>query len=120
MTVSGSAESRGDRGDPPEAVLRAKYLDYCSARVADALLRLSADEMYVLAHEVAREDDRELDEPLSFGAMVKLATAGISRQLRLPDFPEWAKEYRANPEYYEQRLLGLWEADTKASSSTAH
>ena len=120
MTVPGSAESRGDRGDPPEAVLRAKYLDYCSARVADALLRLSADELYVLAHEVAREDDRELDEPLSFGAMVKLATAGISRQLRLPDFPEWAKEYRANPEYYEQRLLGLWEADMKPSSSTAH
>jgi hypothetical protein len=120
VTASGRAESRGDRGDPPEAVLRAKYLDYCSARVADALLRLSADEMYVLAHEVARGDDREVEEPLSFGAMVKLATAGISRQLELPDFPTWANEYRANPEYYEQRLFGLWKTELKSSSSTAH
>lgn len=33
-----------------ERVLRAKYLDWCSARVADHFLRLSPDEIYELAY----------------------------------------------------------------------
>lgn len=40
--------TRDPAGD--ERVLRAKYLDWCSARVADHFLRLSPDEIYELAH----------------------------------------------------------------------
>jgi|GEM_PF-192637 len=39
-----------------ERVLRAKYLDWCSAKVADRFLRLSPDEIYELAH--VQSDDR--------------------------------------------------------------
>lgn len=33
-----------------EKILRAKYLDWCSAQVADRFLRLTPDEIYQLAH----------------------------------------------------------------------
>lgn len=36
-----------------EAVLRAKYLDWCSARLADHFLRLTPGEIYELAQEAA-------------------------------------------------------------------
>ncbi len=112
MIGSGTTPDRGSRDDLPDSVLRAKYLDYCSARVAEVLLRLTADEMYLLAHEG--------EDPPSFGTMVKVATDRISRQLALPDFPEWANEYRANPEYYEQKMIGLWEAELNPSNPAAH
>ncbi|HEY8467998.1 MAG TPA: hypothetical protein VIL18_00080 [Longimicrobiales bacterium] len=35
-----------------ERILRAKYLDWCSAQVADRFLRLTPDEIYELAHGV--------------------------------------------------------------------
>lgn len=42
-----------DPGD--ELVLRAKYYDWCSAKVADRFLQLSPDEIYELA-QLAREE----------------------------------------------------------------
>mgnify|MGYP000535902863 CR=1 FL=1 len=37
-------------------VLRAKYHDYCSAQVADLLVYMSPDEIYLLAHRAYREE----------------------------------------------------------------
>ena len=37
------------------AILRAKYHDYCSSQVADLLLFLTPDEIYVVAQKAARE-----------------------------------------------------------------
>jgi hypothetical protein len=98
-------------------VLRAKYLDYCSARVADLLLRLTPDEMYVLAQDAARELEGRGDGPLSYTEIVRLATDRISRKLDLPDFPRWVVEYRADPESFEKELLGLWETDPGKNDS---
>ncbi len=39
-----------------ERILRAKYLDWCSARVADRFLALTPDQIYDLAHESERRD----------------------------------------------------------------
>lgn len=105
--------------DSSEQTLRAKYLDYCSARVAELLLRLTADEMYLLAQDAARELDVENDESLSYNAIVRLATERIARELSLPDFQTWAAEYRKDPERFEQELLGLWESDLDASDRSA-
>jgi hypothetical protein len=91
-----------------EAVLRAKYLDYCSARVADVLLGLSPDEMYLLAQDAARDAGRGDVDPLSYDEMVRLATQRLSDRLVLPPFEEWVEAYRANPSAIERELLGLW------------
>ncbi len=37
-----------------ERILRAKYLDWCSARVADRFLELTPDQIYELAHRPIR------------------------------------------------------------------
>jgi len=59
-----------------ETVLRAKYLEYCSAQVAEHLLLLSPDEIYLLADEAHRLNGGQ-GKP-SYERMVHLATAGVS------------------------------------------
>jgi hypothetical protein len=98
-----------EEGTEPEEVLRAKYLDYCSAQVADILLLLSPDEMYVLAQDAAQ--DSGLGGDLGYDQMVRLATERVSERLALPPFDLWAEAYRANPERYDRYLMGLWESD---------
>jgi len=99
----------GSEDADSELVLRAKYLDYCSAQVADVLLLLSPDEMYVLAEDAAR--DSGLSGELGFDQIVSLATERVSSKLALPPFEVWAEDYRANPERYEQYFMGLWESE---------
>ena len=55
MIQKGGNPPPPSRDADPEKVLRAKYLDYCSAQVADILLLLSPDEMFVLAQDAARD-----------------------------------------------------------------
>ena len=113
MTESRIAGSKAGKGAHSDPVLRAKYLDYCSARVAEVLLRLTADEMYLLAQEVVGESSGA-DLP-SFSTIVHLATERITRDLALPDFRDWVDAYAKDPGRFEQELIGLWEADVKTS-----
>ena len=92
-----------------ERVLRAKYRDYCSARVADVLLTLSPDEIYALAESEARKADQVA--PASYDDAVRFATRRLRDQLALPDFPAWAEEYRSHPERFDPLLIGLWESE---------
>lgn len=101
------------KGEEPEEVLRAKYLDYCSAQVADILLLLSPDEMFVLAQDAARESN--VTEEMGYERIVTLATERVSRKLALPSFEIWVLDYREHPERYEQYLMGLWEAERPPS-----
>jgi hypothetical protein len=118
--VSESAKPGGYRHpeDGAESVVRAKYLDYCSARVAEVILRLSADEIYVLAQEAPRDAEMDDTENLSYDRIVRLATERLSQQLGLPPFEVWSAAYREDPTRFEGELLGLWESDLKASEST--
>ncbi len=95
----------------PLAVLRAKYADYCSAQVADLLLYLSPDEIYLLAQRAHREGGSGGD--LSYAEMVRIATDWLSRKLALPPFDVWAADYRQHPERYEEYLMGLWESEAE-------
>jgi len=92
-----------------EKVLRAKYLDYCSAKVADTLLGLTPDEIFVLAQEAATATGAS--EELTYDRAVRLATERVSRTLDLPPFAAWLEEYRTDPEQYERHLMGLWEVE---------
>ncbi len=111
MTNAGRSmrESRSGEGD--EGVLRAKYLDFCSARVAEALLSLTPDEMYLLAEEAAREARVPHEVPLGYDDIVRLATERITRRLDLPTFRAFAEAYRRDPSSFDRELLGLWQSD---------
>ena len=98
------------RSEEPREVLRAKYVDYCSAQVADLLLYLSPDEIYLLAQRAYREEGA--DEELTYVQMVRIATDWLSRKISLPPFDLWLADYRAHPERYEEYFLGLWESET--------
>jgi hypothetical protein len=87
--------------------LRAKYLDYCSAQLADLLLYLSPDEIFVLSEKIS-SGDVESRGP-GYGHLVRVATEWLAERVPLPPFEAWAHDYLANPERYDADLMGLWE-----------
>jgi hypothetical protein len=101
----------GDKKDSGEQlhVLRAKYHDYCSAQVADLLVYMSPDEIYLLAHRAYREEGGEGE--ISYAEMVRVATEWLGKRVALPPFEVWIKDYRAHPDLYEEYFMGLWKAD---------
>jgi hypothetical protein len=101
-------------GAEPESVLRAKYLDYCSAQVAEILLLLSPDEMFILAQDAAREAG--VSDDLGYERIVELATGRVSEKLALPPFEVWVEEYKANPQKFDEDLMGLWESELQGST----
>ena len=106
----------GKRGSvEPLGVLRAKYLDYCSAQVADLLLYLTPDEIYLLAQRAYREDSGEGE--LSYEEMVQSATDWLSRKVALPPFEIWLEDYRTHPESYEEYFMGLWKSEPESALS---
>jgi len=106
-----------DRQDE-DPVLRAKYRDYCSARVADALLTLSPDEVYTLAESEARATGQV--PPETFSDRVSLATGRIRERLNLPEFDEWVRLYRNDPEAFEPFLMGFWESEEPADPADSN
>ncbi|MGH7541246.1 MAG: hypothetical protein ACRELC_09625 [Gemmatimonadota bacterium] len=90
-----------------DPVLKAKYIDFCSAQLTEVFLSLSDERIYDLVEEAAREQNLQ-PGTLGFRAMVRLATKRLRESVPLPDFPTWAEEYRADPGRYDGYLLGLW------------
>ena len=106
----------GKKGsEEPLQVLRAKYHDYCSAQLADLLVLMSPDEIYLLAHRAYREEGGEGD--ISYVEMVRVATDWLGRRIALPPFDVWLEDYKAHPEKYEEYFMGLWETEPEGSSS---
>ena len=97
-------------------VLRAKYHAYCSAQVADLLVYMSPDEIYLLAHRAYREEGGEGE--ISYVEMVRVATDWLARRIALPPFDVWLKDYQENPDRYEEYFMGLWETDTDTNSKS--
>jgi len=114
MSEERGAVDTGQAGPgEPHEVLRAKYLDYCSAQLADLLLYLSPDEIYLLAQRAHRE--RGSEGELTYVEMVRLATDWLSGKIALPPFDVWLADYRAHPDRYEEYFLGLWESEAGSS-----
>ena len=103
----------GERADGPSSeneideVIRAKYLDFCSARLTEVFLSLSEERIYGLVEEAAREANLQVGT-LNFQTMVRLVTKKLEESVPLPDLQTWAMEYRDDPERFEEHLLGLW------------
>lgn len=95
-------------------VLRAKYHDYCSAQLADLLLFLPHEDIFLLAQKAASLDRGDVEE-MSYTAMVRAATAWLAERVALPPFEVWLEDYRAHPERYEEYFMGFWETDAHLS-----
>jgi hypothetical protein len=102
-----SSSSDQEKENCQESKLRDKYLDYCSSQIAEHLLLLSPDEIYLLARQAHRSEGMT-GEP-SYQDLVRLAQGGISKRLALPSLQEWAKEYEENTGKYEDKFLAIWE-----------
>lgn len=98
-----------------EAVLRAKYLDYCSARVAELFLSLPPDEIFVLADQSGLQQPKSSEAP--FDTLVRGAALKLAERSGLPSFEEWAEAYEADPGLFEPELMGLWKSDQPAGDS---
>lgn len=103
-------------------MLRAKYLDWCSAQVADHFLALSPTEIFELAERAARDSEVSGrlsssgagdDDVQSYRRLVEQVTEVLWQQLDLPSFEEWWELYRQNPDAIEERLLGFWRDRTE-------
>jgi hypothetical protein len=107
--------------DPAGArILKAKYLDWCSARLADRFLRLTPEEVFELAQQAtpARAGEASLSwqsgSPESYREMVERASEVLAVQLDLPPFEKWAAAYEANPGQFDHELLGFWKEGVPA------
>ena len=110
-SAPGGKPAPGGLLEGSEGVLRAKYLDYCSAQVADILLLLTPDEMFVLAQDAAR-DAGESGE-LSYGDMVRLATERVSTKLGLPPLEQWIEQYQEDPHRFDDEMMGFWQSEVE-------
>ena len=109
--VSGAGPATPENDEPADSeVLRAKYLDYCSAQVADLLLFLTPDEIYLIAQRATAESAADAG-PVSYMRMVEVATEWLAGKVALPPFEVWAEDYAAHPDRYEAYFMGLWESD---------
>lgn len=125
--------------DNSERVLRAKYLDWCSARVADRFLALTPDEIYELAEEATQGqpdsagpraslssfsavnghevDWRSALDPsiatreAEFRALVAKVTEVLADRIGLPTFEEWSTAYQESPSDFDSDLLGFWKEE---------
>jgi hypothetical protein len=98
-------------GEADERTLRAKYLDWCSARVAERFLDLSAEEIYTLAHPAEGQETTSTGPALSdesYRVLVQRATEALLGRMSLPAFADWRREYEASPARFEAEMLGFW------------
>lgn len=125
-----------------ERILRAKYLDWCSAKVADRFLEMTPDQIYELAHlqseveaaegvplspmaAASQEAPAALSYPAGAGgtggavylALVERVAEVLAERLQLPTFEEWASAYLESPESFDAELLGFWRSRTPETGS---
>lgn len=89
-------------------MLRAKYYDWCSARIAERFVQLSVARIYELASE-----GEGVAGDMNFSEVVDRATERLAAEMALPSFESWLTAYQADPETYEEDLAGFWR-DTRA------
>lgn len=114
----------GRPGASPEAmqaidpIVRAKYLDYCSAQISEVFLSLTDERIYELVEEAAKEAELRVGS-LSFQEMMRLVTRKLQVSIPLPDLGSWATDYERDPARYDPYLLGLWQSAVEDGSGTS-
>ncbi len=105
-------------GESGNETLRAKYLDWCSARLAERFLDLSPEEIYELARPEAGPEPADaapLTPPLPppthhrYRALVQRVTESLLERTPLPTYEQWSAAYAETPERFDAELLGFWQ-----------
>ena len=112
MASRAGKSNRGRTGkalSETDEVLRAKYIDYCSARVCDLFMEIEEERVYELARAVERKTGAE-HGALNFKDLAGLLVDQLLVDMSLPDFDAWVEDYQRNPEQYDPYLLGLWKS----------
>lgn len=92
------------------STLRAKYLDWCSARITERFLALEPEEIYEMARpaesaEAGRSSSGGED---SYRVLVQRVTESLLERMSLPGFEEWSRLYAEEPSRYDGEMLGFW------------
>ena len=91
------------------STLRAKYLDWCSARIAERFLALEPEEIYTLARpDESSEAGRFASGGASYRVLVQRVTEALLKEMSLPPFEDWSRSYSADPARYDGELVGFW------------
>ncbi len=99
----------------PEAnELRTRYTDWCSARIAEHLMGLSPEEVFLLSERGTRSDATPAPDEASgsFALHSRYSRAEQSiraayEELGLPTFEDWLAAYEANPARFDADILGF-------------
>lgn len=110
-------------GELRDRTRRAKYLDWCSARLAERFLDLSPEEVYDLAQRAGAGETADpgpkrdesggrvtLPPPTheSYRDLVQRVTESLLERSSLPTFEQWSAAYDETPERFDAELLGFW------------
>ena len=95
-----------------DSTLRAKYLDWCSARIAERFVALEPEEIYELARPAKSAEAGRLASggSDSYRVLVQRVTEALLVEMALPSFEEWSRAYAADPSRYDEELVGFWKA----------
>ncbi len=98
--------------------MRAKYLDWCSARLAERFLDLTPEEIYERARPGSLDAGpgppngvpAVLPSPTNetYRDLVQRVTDSLLEESALPTFEQWADAYRHSPRRFDAELLGFW------------
>jgi len=116
---SGKGEGRKPSKSLAESVevLRAKYVDYCSARVCDVFMELEEEQVFELARAAERKAGADQGQ-LNFRDLANLLVDKLLSDVPLPDFETWSEDYQRNPERYDPYLLGLWKNSVESPATS--
>lgn len=94
--------------------LRTRYTDWCSARIAEHLLALSPEEVFLLSERGVPSDATPAPDQASgsFSLHSRYSRAERSIQaahaeLGLPSFEEWVAQYTRDPARFDADILGF-------------
>ncbi len=99
-----------------EDILRIRYFDWCSAKVAERFLSLPEEEVWELAQRARvstvapMETDRRSALPTgsaSYWELVRQVAKTLATEMGLLTFEEWVEQYRLDPGRYARDILGF-------------
>jgi len=112
-------------GEASEDAHRARYYDWCSAKVAARFLSLSPEEVWqraTLAREAPNpiglsDEERGLFVAANPFELIRLLSQELAAELQLPPFEEWMEEYGEDPERFEREIFTVSEAPASEPDS---
>jgi hypothetical protein len=106
-----------------EPSLRIKYLDWCSAKIAEHIFALDPDGFWLLAQRAGEASrvpaavsapgwggDEIVESLVGTGEAaerLRQLILAVHRELELPDPETWARMYEADPATFEREMLGF-------------